>query len=286
MEDAKRSKTFSRQELEVLVEEIITKKKLLLGRFDNITVTAENKKRGWAKVAQTVSAVGFARDGPAVKKKWADIKSIVKKKAAERSRELKRTGGGKSSIQLDALEEKILGAIGETLVGGVEGGVDTGHDDSINKQLQTGAILLAHSGRPAAHVDRPTSDDDKVPKKRKKKKHRRRGGRAVQPRGAQKSCSACGRAGAGKLSERVRLPSPEGDLTISQLISDTFYTPATHTTTHTEDMVSLQRELLHEVKLLRRVQEQLLQVEREKLLIEREKLRLKQATFDLKNKEF
>ncbi|KAK0149634.1 hypothetical protein N1851_009619 [Merluccius polli] len=68
------------------------------------------------------------------------------------------------------------------------------------------AILLAHSGRPAAHVDRPTSDDDKVPKKRKKKKHRRRGGRAVQPRGAQKSCSACGRAGAGKLSERVRLP--------------------------------------------------------------------------------
>ncbi|KAK0156457.1 Wiskott-Aldrich syndrome protein family member 1 [Merluccius polli] len=30
-------------------------------------------------------------------------------------------------------------------------------------------ILLAHSGRPAAHVDRPTSDDDKVPKKRKKK---------------------------------------------------------------------------------------------------------------------
>ncbi|KAK0133966.1 Myb/SANT-like DNA-binding domain-containing protein 4 [Merluccius polli] len=245
MEDAKRSKNFSRQELEVLVEEIITKKKLLLGRFDNITVTAENKKRGWAKVAQTVSAVGFARDGPAVKKKWADIKSIVKKKAAERSRELKRTGGGKSSIQLDALEEKILGAIGETLVGGVEGGVDTGHDDdSINKQLQTGDTLVVLA------VDQVAEQEPHTP------------------------------------TITIQENSPEGDLTISQLISDTFYTPATHTTTHTEDMVSLQRELLHEVKLLRCVQEQLLQVEREKLLIEREKLRLKQATFDLKNKEF
>ncbi|KAK0150632.1 hypothetical protein N1851_008269 [Merluccius polli] len=101
------------------------------------------KKSGWRDSDGASLSFSIARDGPAVKKKWADIKSIVKKKAAERSRELKRTGGGKSSIQLDALEEKILGAIGETLVGGVEGGVDTGHDDdSINKQLQTGDTLV------------------------------------------------------------------------------------------------------------------------------------------------
>ena len=50
-------------------------------------------------------------------------------------------------------------------------------------------------------------------------------------------------------------------------------------------MVSLQCQLLEEVKLLRITQEQLLQVEREKLLVEREKLRLAQAKFDLKKNE-
>ena len=79
------------------------------------------------------------------------------------------------------------------------------------------------------------------------------------------------------------LQSPGDDLTLSQLISETFHTPAT-SRSNTEDMVSLQRQLLEEVKLLRHTQEQLLQVEREKLLVEREKLRLAQAKFDLKKK--
>ncbi|XP_059899915.1 major histocompatibility complex class I-related gene protein-like isoform X3 [Gadus macrocephalus] len=48
----------------------------------------------------------------------------------------------------------------------------------------------------------------------------------------------------------------------------------------TVDVVSLQRQLLEEVRMLRRTQEQLLQVEREKLLVEREKLRLAQAKSD------
>ncbi|CAL8254730.1 unnamed protein product [Boreogadus saida] len=77
--------------------------------------------------------------------------------------------------------------------------------------------------------------------------------------------------------------SPGDDLTLSQLFSETFHTPAT-SRSNTEDMVSLQRQLLEEVKLLRHTQEQLLQVEREKLLVEREKLRLAQAKFDLKKK--
>ncbi|CAL8396523.1 unnamed protein product [Gadus morhua 'NCC'] len=48
----------------------------------------------------------------------------------------------------------------------------------------------------------------------------------------------------------------------------------------TVDVVSLQGQLLEEVRMLRRTQEQLLQVEREKLLVEREKLRLAQAKSD------
>ncbi|CAL8310941.1 unnamed protein product [Gadus morhua 'NCC'] len=80
------------------------------------------------------------------------------------------------------------------------------------------------------------------------------------------------------------LQSPGDDLTLSQLFSETFHTPAT-SRSNTEDMVSLQRQLLEEVKMLRHTPEQLLQVEREKLLVEREKLRLAQAKFDFKKNE-
>uniref|UniRef100_A0A8C5CJ33 Ig-like domain-containing protein n=2 Tax=Gadus morhua TaxID=8049 RepID=A0A8C5CJ33_GADMO len=67
--------------------------------------------------------------------------------------------------------------------------------------------------------------------------------------------------------------------TLSQLISETFHTAAPPRRS-TVDVVSLQRQLLEEVRMLRRTQEQLLQVEREKLLVEREKLRLAQAKSD------
>ena len=145
MEDnsAKRSKNFSKQELEVLVEEVVSRQRILMGKLDNV-VTADNKKRAWAKVAQSVSAVGETeRDAIAIKKKWADVKSLVKKKAAERTRETRKTGGGTSSVKLDALEEKILGMIGESLVGGVQGGVDTGDNSCMQllQQTQTGKRL-------------------------------------------------------------------------------------------------------------------------------------------------
>ena len=145
MEDnsAKRSKNFSKQELEVLVEEVVSRQRMLMGKLDNV-VTADNKKRAWAKVAQSVSAVGETeRDAIAIKKKWEDVKSLVKKKAAERARETSKTGGGTSSVKLDALEEKILGMIGESLVGGVQGGVDTGDNSCMQllQQTQTGKRL-------------------------------------------------------------------------------------------------------------------------------------------------
>ena len=51
------------------MEERAARKRLLLGRLDNCGVTAETKKRGWATVAESVSAVGgMARDSDAVKK--------------------------------------------------------------------------------------------------------------------------------------------------------------------------------------------------------------------------
>ena len=54
-----------------MVEEIIIRKRLLFGKLDSM-ITSENKKRAWAKVAQTVSTVadiGIVCDVNAVKKK-------------------------------------------------------------------------------------------------------------------------------------------------------------------------------------------------------------------------
>ena len=54
-----------------MVDEIFIRKRLLFGKLDSM-ITSENKKRAWAKVAQTVSAVadiGIVRDVNAVKKK-------------------------------------------------------------------------------------------------------------------------------------------------------------------------------------------------------------------------
>ncbi|KAM9418616.1 uncharacterized protein ACWYII_022141 [Salvelinus alpinus] len=67
----------------------------------------------------------MARVSDAVKKKWSDIKSAAKKNGAERSRELKKTGGGVSTIHVDQLEEKVLSMIGEMVVEGLRSGIDS-----------------------------------------------------------------------------------------------------------------------------------------------------------------
>ncbi len=97
--------------MEILIEEISARKKVLIGRLDN-SISMQSKRRAWERVANSI------RDVDGVKKKWADLKSAVKK----RSREIKgakRIGGGSPSIILDAFEEKVLSVIGDTAVTGV-----------------------------------------------------------------------------------------------------------------------------------------------------------------------
>ncbi len=71
--------------MEVLIEEISARKKVLIGRLDN-SISMQSKRRAWERVAEAVSAVANSiRDVDGVKKKWADLKLAVKK----RSREIK-----------------------------------------------------------------------------------------------------------------------------------------------------------------------------------------------------
>ncbi len=80
MDDKKRNRNFTRQEMEVLIEEISARNKVLIGRLDN-SISMQSKRRAWERVAEAVSAVANSiRDVDGVKKKWADLKSAVKKK--------------------------------------------------------------------------------------------------------------------------------------------------------------------------------------------------------------
>ncbi|KAM4593994.1 nuclear apoptosis-inducing factor 1-like [Odontesthes bonariensis] len=223
--EAKRSRNFSKQELEVLVEEVAGRKILLLGKFDNMGVTAENKKRGWARVAQSVSSVGgFSRDAEAVKKKWADIKSLAKKKGAERAREQGKTGGGVCTIHLDPIEEKIVSIIGERSVTGEEGGLDTGAATDNNED----SVVFLYDV-PADPIQ----------------------------------------------SFATQVPNSEEQENPDDVLSFSGVLPDITVNNKTEEMLSLQAEILQELSALRRVQEQLLEVEKQKLAIAKEKLELK-----------
>ncbi|CAL8255643.1 unnamed protein product [Arctogadus glacialis] len=141
--------------------------------------------------------------------------------------------------------------IGESLVGGVQGGVDTGDNSCMQllQQTQTDAMvdldfLPTQAGVATIQVILPTQD-------------------IVPPH----------------IELEVQQDNSEEDLSLSQLISESILQPTPVMTHSMEDIIFIQRDLLEEVRQLRRVQEQLLLVERERLL-------LAKAKFELKKEEY
>lgn len=110
---------FTAEEKDVLVEEFSKKKELLEGSFKDVG-TNSKKKEAWVLVCNWVNAVGgHNRDVKQVKKKWADLKSITKKKVAEEKRERIKTGGGSLIPRsITTVEEKIISVI--CRIGGVD----------------------------------------------------------------------------------------------------------------------------------------------------------------------
>ena len=129
MAATKRSSNFSRGEVGVLVEEVGRRKELLFGKHDSgIEVNNGAKKRAWESIAEAVSTAGNSvRDVNSIKKKWADIKSATKKKAAKHKMLSQKTGGGPPPPPMDELEEKVASLIGPAAIEGVAGGIDSTH---------------------------------------------------------------------------------------------------------------------------------------------------------------
>ena len=68
---------------------------------------------------------GFERSWEDVKNKLSSLKSAAKKKNAARKRELVKTGGGPAPDPLTQREINILDFMGETVVNGIAGGIET-----------------------------------------------------------------------------------------------------------------------------------------------------------------
>ncbi|XP_064653065.1 myb-related transcription factor, partner of profilin-like [Lineus longissimus] len=127
MEQAgKKSKWWSQEEKEVLVEGVEKNIRVINSKFSD-TVTNVKKKKCWADITKNVSACGVClRSADIAKKKWEDLKSRTKAKSAAINREENVTGGGKKiKIDLTQFERRILALIGETAIKGLQGAIDT-----------------------------------------------------------------------------------------------------------------------------------------------------------------
>ena len=92
-------------------------------------LTAELKKNAWEKVTAKVTEVGVGevRTEKAVRKKWTDMSSLIKKKESARRREMSATGGGgECDVKMSDMEMKVLDLLTEEAVSGVVGGMDIG----------------------------------------------------------------------------------------------------------------------------------------------------------------
>ena len=88
----RRRPNFSNEKLVALCFAVTDRQSVITGRLDG-QVTAKMKQRAWEEVATAVSLVGERRRQTSeVRKKLADFRTVVKKKAAEAKRHAKTTG--------------------------------------------------------------------------------------------------------------------------------------------------------------------------------------------------
>ena len=128
----KRKANFTTEELEILVDEVSKRKRILFDKF-NDSLSIKTKVDTWKDIASKVNAVSSAvRTHDDIRKKWSDFASASKGKGSQRAKSMRKTGGGKDeSPALTTLEEKALSVLGPTAVDGIGGAVDTAEPEGL-----------------------------------------------------------------------------------------------------------------------------------------------------------
>ncbi|XP_052771321.1 uncharacterized protein LOC128210993 [Mya arenaria] len=106
----KRSQNWSESERNALIDVIMSAK--------------TTQSVSWNEAAEVVNSVGgHGGDAGEVKKKWINLKSVVKKKVMGQLHGHKQTGGGEPiEMNIKDWEEKVLATIPNVSVSGIEGG--------------------------------------------------------------------------------------------------------------------------------------------------------------------
>ena len=121
----KRRPNFSGKEEEVLIASVREFEELIVSKHRNANANAK-KVMAWSTIARKVSAVGVAmRSKEECRKKFGNLQSTTKAKAAKLAKSTKMTGGGPPSQPLTSMEEQILETLAQESVLGISGGLDT-----------------------------------------------------------------------------------------------------------------------------------------------------------------
>uniref|UniRef100_A0A8W8MR62 Myb-like domain-containing protein n=1 Tax=Magallana gigas TaxID=29159 RepID=A0A8W8MR62_MAGGI len=127
----RRKPNWSESELMALADAVAPHFRVLKGKFSAF-ITSERKNQLWQDIANQVNAVAMVnRTTEEMKKKWADMQSLTKKKEAERRRSMKQTGGGPApNFMFKNWENLVLQSLSDVAIEGISGGVDTAECES------------------------------------------------------------------------------------------------------------------------------------------------------------
>eukprot|EP00079_Xenopus_tropicalis_P033441 XP_017947212.1 PREDICTED: t-SNARE domain-containing protein 1-like isoform X2 [Xenopus tropicalis] len=121
-----RNLKFNEFENEALIEELVPVYHKVIGKYATKTPTAV-KAKAWKDIAERVNSVGVClRNVQNCKKRYQDIKRVLRKKLAEDSRYRSGTGGGPAKrVHFTRYEELLLPFLHRESVRGVSGTFDT-----------------------------------------------------------------------------------------------------------------------------------------------------------------
>ncbi|XP_040064118.2 nuclear apoptosis-inducing factor 1-like [Ixodes scapularis] len=121
-----RKANFSDNELSALVDGYEQRKVAIEGKGNSVHGSIA-KQRAWEQITRDVFAVsGIRREVADIKKRWADAKSINKKRGAAVKKSQCATGGGVGDEPLNEMEERIVGLLNMESVEGIPGAFNIG----------------------------------------------------------------------------------------------------------------------------------------------------------------
>ena len=248
----KRMKNFTDEECAALAEAVHQVKDILFGKLTNV-ITSQKKQKSWAVVTEKVNAVsaeGVIRTIEQVKKKWYDMARVAKQKEVHRRKEQRRTGGGAAPPTLNTVDGQIINIIGDEVIEGIEGGIDT------EENSETISTCSTNKEENLLDTDDTGTQEDEI---------------VIEPSGSDTSCST-----QSFLPCRPRKDNKQRSITPSYKRKEVV--PAEDNLNETTQLIEIEKQRLA-------IEKRRLMIEEKRLAIEQERLAMEKGRNNLDNYE-